>query len=415
MEQMIKSLMDKRASTWESAKKLLDECDTAQRSMSAEEEQTWQRHNEELTELDKRIGELTELDKANRAAEATRAEFDGIARPQPGAEERNDEGTQLEQEIRAFLRGERRDVGITPEKPMGSAEFRTLSRLTAAAGNNTVKTGFYEQLMAHLIEVSGILQAGPTVLQTDNGESLQIPKTTAHGSAALTAEAAAIAAGDPTFGQVTLGAFKYAVLIQLSRELIDDTTVDLLGYLAMQAGRAVGNAFGVHLITGTGAGAQPSGIVPGSTVGVTGGAGVAGAFTADNLIDLYFSVIAPYRSSPSCSWLMRDATLASVRKLKDTTNQYLWQPSMQVGAPDTLLGKPVHTDPNVAAVATSARSVLFGDLSAYFVRMVGALRFERSDDFAFSSDLVTFKAVLRGDGVLVDQTGAVKHFIGNAA
>jgi HK97 family phage major capsid protein len=265
-----------------------------------------------------------------------------------------------------------------------------------------------------MIEMSGVMSASPTVLRTTSGENLQVPKTTAHGTAAITAENAAISASDSTFGQVTLGAYKYGRLVQVSRELVEDTAVDLLGYLARDCGRSLGNAFGAHAVTGTGS-SQPSGVVTGSTVGVTGAASVVGAFSADNLIDLFYSVIAPYRSSPSCSWLMRDATVASVRKLKDTTNQYLWQPSMQVGSPETLLGKALYTDPNVAAVALSAKSVVFGDMSSYFVRMVNGVRFERSDDYAFNTDLVTFRAILRADGALVDTTGAVKHFIGNAA
>ena len=167
-------------------------------------------------------------------------------------------------------------------------------------------------------------------------------------------------------------------------------------------------------MTGTGS-SQPAGIVTNATLGVTGGTTVSGAFTADNLIDLYHSVIAPYRRSPSCAWLMRDATLASLRKLKDTTNQYLWQPGLTLGAPDTLLGKPVYTDPNVAAVALSAKSVLFGDISRYFVRLAGGVRFERSDDYAFGNDLVSFRCLVRGDGLLVDQTGAVKYFQGGAS
>ena len=120
-------------------------------------------------------------------------------------------------------------------------------------------------------------------------------------------------------------------------------------------------------------------------------------------------------SSGSCGWLMRDATVAAVRKLKDTTGQYLWQPGLQAGSPDTILGKPVRTDPNVPAVALGAKSILFGDFSTYFVRQVESLRFERSDDFAFNTDLITYRAILRGDGDQVDTTGAIKHFIGNAA
>jgi len=231
---------------------------------------------------------------------------------------------------------------------------------------------------------------------------------------AIVTEGGTIGGTDPTFGQITLGAYKYGLLIQVSRELLSDEGVDIEAYLAMQAGRAIGNAFGAHMVTGTGT-SQPRGVVVDATLGKTGGAGVVGAFTADDLIDLHYSVIAPYRASASCYWIMKDSTLATARKLKDTTGQYLWQPSLQAGAPDMFLGKPLLTDPNVAATGLSNKSVLFGDFSQYFVRLAGGVRFERSDDFAFSTDLVTFRCLLRGDAALVDLTGAIKFFAGNAA
>ena len=261
--------------------------------------------------------------------------------------------------------------------------------------------------------MANVINAGATVLTTEKGEAFEVPTTTAHSTSVLTAEAAAIAESDPAFAKRTLGAYKYPVLLQVSRELIDDTGVDLEGYIAMQTGRACGNAFGAHLATGTGS-SQPAGIVTGSTLGVTGAAAVAGIFNYDNLVDLFYSVIAPYRNSPGAGWLLKDSSMATVRKLKDGSGAYIFLPGIG-GTPDTMLGKKVYTDPNIAATALSARSVLFGDFSAYFVRVVGGVRFERSDDFAFANDLVTYKAVVRGDGILVDQTGAVKHFIGNAA
>lgn len=408
MSEYIKRLREQRASTWEKAKALLDAAAEAKRDLTAAEEEEYQRYNSELDTLAQRVKDLEEAEQRNKDAdEALRKLLD---RPvEPGQEQRT-QADDVEKGLRSFLNGERREFEVKPE---GRVNFRALSKLTAGAGGNTVPTSFYDQLIAHMIEVSGVLSAGPTVLNTSSGENLDVPTTTAHSTAALTAEAAAIAASDPAFTKRTLSAYKYGALIQVSRELIDDTAVDLLGYLAMQAGRACGNALGVHLVTGTGTN-QPAGIVTGATLGVTGGTGVTGAFTADNLIDLFYSVIAPYRNSPSCGWMMKDATGASLRKLKDTTNQYLWQPGLTQGAPDLLLGKPVNTDPNVAAVGLSAKSVVFGDVSQYFVRLAGGVRFERSDEFAFSSDLVTFKAVVRGDGVLVDQTGAVKYFAGGA-
>jgi hypothetical protein len=120
-----------------------------------------------------------------------------------------------------------------------------------------------------MIETSAVLQAGVTILNTTSGETIQIPKTTAHSTAGIVAEAASIGVSDPSFGQASLGAYKYGVMVQLSRELVDDSTVDLQGYLAMETGRALGNAFGAHLIGGTGTG-QPRGILTDATLGVTG-------------------------------------------------------------------------------------------------------------------------------------------------
>ncbi|HXJ26527.1 MAG TPA: phage major capsid protein, partial [Streptosporangiaceae bacterium] len=193
---------------------------------------------------------------------------------------------------------------------------------------------------------------------------------------------------------------------------IDDTAVDLLGYLAMQAGRALGNKFGTDLVNGTGT-AQPNGLINLASAGVTGATtGVSGAPSYANLVDMEYSVIAPYRQSRSCYWLAADKTIGGFRKITDTVGRPIWEPSAVLGSPDLLLGKPLVADPFMPAMATSAKSIAFGDFSQFFVRLVGGVRFERSDDFAFGSDLVTFRAILRGDGTLVDQTGAIKLYTG---
>lgn len=408
--ELIQRLVERRQNVWSQAQEILSRADDEARGLSGEEESAWQAANADLDSLDQRIKSL--LDAEQRAAD-TAAAFDAV-KARPVDERHAPEPTGDEAAMRYFTGQGGRTFEARAEGRMGTAEFRTLSKLSAGAGANTVKISFYDQLVAHMIEVSGILKAGPTVLNTSSGEQIQVPKTTSHSTAALVAEAGTIGASDPAFGQVPLDAYKYAFLIQVSNELLTDTSVDLLGYLAMQSGRALGNALGTHLITGTGS-SQPNGVVTAATSAVTGGTGVSGAFSYDNLVDLYFSIIAPYRDSASCGWLMKDSSLATARKIKDSQNRPLWEPSVQAGTPDTLLGKPVWTDPHVAAVALNAKSVLFGDFSQYFVRLAGGVRFERSDDYAFNTDLVTYRAILRGDGDLVDTTGAIKYFTGAAS
>lgn len=406
MSTVAKGLRERRANVWEQAKALADKVADENRNFTGEEESTWTTLNSELDALDARIKAVIEGEQRAKDAEESMSKLRGEQRNQ-GGDQRGDKSD----ELRKFLNGEAgRFMDINPSGPV---DFRSLLKSGATTGGNTVPTNFYDRLVAHLIEVSAVMKAGVTVLNTSGGEVIQVPKTTAHSSAAIVTEGSAITASDPAFGQISLGAYKYGTLIQVSRELLADTGVDLEGYLAMQAGRALGNAFGAHAITGTGS-TQPRGIVTDATLGVTGGTGVVGAFTGDNLIDLFFSVIGPYRESQSCRWIMKDSSVATARKIKDTTNQYIWQPGLQAGVPDTILGKPVLTDPNVAAVAVSAKSVLFGDFSQYFVRLAGGIRFERSDDYAFNTDLVTFRALMRADAALVDLTGAVKYFAGAA-
>lgn len=419
MSDVINRLRDRRLSVWNEAKGIADRAAEDNRNFTPEEQGQWDGLNAELDQLDQRIKAAIDTEQRAKDQDEAFNRLSGRPADQRGA---NAQPEQRTQELRSFLRGDPGAGRVFDVRPDTSTpvDFRTLSKLTTGAGGNLVPTSFYNRLMAHLIEVSAILQSGATVLNTSSGETLQVPKTTSHSTALLTAEAGTISASDPAFGQASLGAYKYGVLIQVSRELIDDSGVDLEGYLAMQAGRALGNALGADLITGNGS-SKPTGLLNNTTLGATGPTGVSGGFGptsatanqgADFLIDLFYSVIAPYRASSAAAWLVRDATMAAIRKLKDTTGQYLFQPSLVAGTPDTLMGKPIRSDPFMPAIATGAKSVAFGDMSQYFVRLAGGVRFERSDDYAFNTDLVTFRALIRGDGILVDQTGAVKHFLG---
>lgn len=397
---LIAQLQEKRANTWEHAKSLLDAAAAENRDLSAEEDQSWTRMNADLDGIDARVKSITDAEQ--READAVEA----FAKIGPKVHRGGGESPVMD-EVRSFLRGEKGTLTLNRD-----IKFRDLTKGTAASGGATVPTTFYGQLLEHLIANSGMLQANPTVLETASGETIEIPVTTSFSTAALFAENVAIDESDPAFAKRSLGAYKYGVIVQAPRELIEDTGVDLEGFLARQCGRALGNAFGVDLVVGNGS-SKPSGVVQTATTGVTGAAAAAGVFTTDNLIDLYYSVLASYRTN--ATWMMKDATIAAVRKLKTVADgQYVWQPGL-AGTPDTIMGRPVVSDPNVATVAATAKSIVFGDFGAYFVRIAGGVRFERSADFAFNTDQITFKAILRGDGILADQTGAVKVFVGGAA
>lgn len=404
MSELLKRLKAEQLNAISAQRALLDAVEAEGRDLSGEEAATFAATNEAY---DTRAAHIDEILATEQRMADYEASIIDIPKADTSSRERD-------------LNAEFRTLGLDRTAgPLTLDWDRRDQTKTAAQGGNTVPTSFAGQLFEHMIEVSAVLQAGPTIWRTSGGENFEVPVTTTHPGAALIAEGSALTeTQDAVFAKRTLGAYKYAMSIQVSNELVADTGVDLLGYLARSCGRAVGNVLGTDLVVGN-ASSKPSGIVQTASTGVTGATAVSGAFTPDNLIDLYYSVIAPYRNSSSCGWIMRDATLATARKFREgtgaTAGAYLWQPSIAVGVPDTLLGKPVYTDPNVAAVAISAKSVIFGDISAYHVRLAGGLRFERSDEFAFQNDLVTFRCIARGDGILADQTGAVKVFVGGAS
>ena len=397
----VHQLQEQRATAWEAAKEILDRAAAENRDLSGEEQAAFDKANADIDALAQRAQAFTEAEQRAKDLEASLASM-GLSTagaPEPAVDE-----------FRSFVTGEIRSFVAAPES-------RDLTKGSATAGGNTVPTSFYDTLWEHLIETAAIAGVA-TVFNTAGGENFEVPVTTTHATGALITEGSTLTESDAAFAKRTLGAYKYAYSFQVSSELLADTGVDLQGYFARQAGRALGNAFGADLATGN-ASSKPSGAVQTSTLGVTGSASVAGKPSADNLIDLFYSVISPSRNSDKCVWLFRDSTAATIRKLQDNSGgtgvgNYLWTPGL-AGAPDTILGKPVVIEPNIAATATSAKSVVFGDMSAYFVRVAGGVRFERSDEFAFQNDLVTFRAILRGDGILGDQTGAVKHYVGNAA
>lgn len=286
----------------------------------------------------------------------------------------------------------------------------------------------YPNIVQHMVENSSVMAAGATVITTPTGEDLVVPKSTTFVTSALTSEGASISESDPTLAVNTLKAYKYASFFQISRELADDTPTNLLQFLANQAGQSLALAFGPHLITGTGSG-QPQGVVTASGTGVTGPTGTATSLgtqaTAGQGTDLLYSLIGslaePYARSRATGFVLANSSLSIARKLKDSAGQPVAGMTGGAlnaavgGAPSNnqILGYPAQVDPFVATMAANAKSIVFGDWSRYFIRVVNGIRFERSDEFAFQNDLVSFKAVIRLDGALID-ANATKLFVNSA-
>ena len=396
MSDYIRQQAEARAKAWEEAKALLDSAAAEKRDLSAEENQTYDRIMADLDSRSQVIETMNaQAERENRAAEAMKG-FEAQVKPAvavPAIDE-----AEL---IRSLARGEIRSH---------SFEKRDVSKGSTGA---PVPTSFYDQVIMLARHVGPMLETS-TILNTAGGENLQIPSLSAYSVGTVSSEAALIGESDPTFNAFkTLGAYKYSFLTQISREMVEDAGVDILGFLATQTGNALGYAVNGALTTGTGT-TQPTGIVTAAGSGITGSTAVSGAFTADNLIDLVYSVDTAGRTLAGSGWQMNAQAIAAVRKLKDNAGQYLFSPSLTADARDLLLGYPIYENPAMASPATSAKSVIFGHLPSYFARTVGGLRLDRSDDYAFQNDLITFRATMRVDGNLI-QTSHVKYFAGGAS
>jgi len=395
MSKITDIIAEERARAWEEAKALLDAATAENRDLTAEESQTFSRINADLDEKDQRIKTIADAEQRAAAIESDRRTI-GVAADLGGASKAEVDDDAM---IRSMLRGERRAATF---------ERRTVTKSSATL----VPTSVYSRIVEHLVQGNPV-RGLATVVNTTTGESLVIPKSTAFSTASIVGEGSQASASDPTLASTSLGAYKYVVLVQMSNELANDNAVDVAGFLARQAGIAIGVATRGHMTTGDGS-SKPYGIATRATTGVTGAAAVAGVFTADNLIDLRYSVNGVYTAQPGNAWMMNSTAMSNARKLKDSQNRYLFEPGLN-GNVDNLLGFPVYINDSVATPAAGAKSVVFGHIPSYFIREVNGIEVAVSDDFAFDYSVRTFRVTLRTDADLVDQTGAVKCFVGGAA
>jgi HK97 family phage major capsid protein len=405
----LNEMLAKRAQLVKDARAIVEEAKKEKRSELSQEE------NEKYAKIMADVDAIkTNVDREYKLQEEERAAVEAHANAENRAPAKEDD---FEQRVRGMLLKTTALDGIelsfrSPTKQsqrkinVEDIEVRDLAKGTATSGGNTVPTGFVRQLYQVLVDTSTMRQTNARVITSTDGTSLPFPIASTHSTAKLFGETVQITTSDPQFTQVTLGAYKYGVIVPVSRELIQDTAVDLLGYIAEECGRGIAINQGVDFAVGNGTG-KPKGVIAAATVGVT--VSTTNTITANDLISLYHSLTVPYRKN--AAWLTNDATVQFVRKLTNAGNiDYVWQPGLQAGVPDTLLGRPLYTDPNIATLATASKVFAIGDYSRYIIRDVGNLRFERSDDFKFDTDMVWFKAVMRSDGNLLD-TAAVKTLI----
>lgn len=405
MSEYLKKLVEDRQSAYHAAKAKMDEAAAEGRSLSAEEREFVDRTFAELDEKRATIDTLLEAEKREREIAESMRGLEDVARPVEARTANVETDSDI---LRSILIGERRAHSFMFEK-------RDLARTTS---NAPVPTSFSDAVIDQARLVGPMLDPSVvTVLNTASGEDLVLPSLASWSTAGIEAEAATIDESDPGFGKTTLKAYKYAFIVQVSQEFLADSNIDVIGFLGQQAGNAIGYKVNDVLTVGT-ATVEPNGIATAAAAGVTGGTATAtmgtGGFTADNLIDLVYSLDGAARRLPGFGVMANGSSIGAMRKLKTSSGDYVFVPSIQPGTPDSILGYPLIENPALASVGSGARSVLAGHFPSYYVRTVGGIDVARSDDFAFNTGQVTLRFQIRVDGNL-PQTSHVKRFTGGTA
>ena len=311
---------------------------------------------------------------------------------------------------------------LNGDKAITAEEWReiraTMSTGTGSEGGYSVQSDVASTIIDSLKYFGGMREAA-TVIQTSMGNALSFPGSDGTAETGeLIAENTTATAADPTFTTVALNAYKFSSkIVAVPFELLQDSQVDVAAFVNRRLAQRIGRVTNTYFTTGTGS-AQPRGVVVGSTLGKTGTTGQTTTIIFDDLVDLIHSVDVEYRKGSSVRWMMNDASLGKIRKLKDSQNRPVFIPGwdgLGNAMPDQIMGYPVTLNNDVVVMAASAKTVLFGDFSLYYIRDVMAPTLFRFEDSAYAKlGQIGFLMWHRSGGNLLD-AGAVKHYANSAS
>ena len=374
MSEFIKAQSEVRNNLITQVREILDGAESESRGLLGEE----------LTKVNAIEADIAKADEALSVAK--RAEDRKVETAEAARDFRPSEATESRDVFRALANGEMRSHTFQPEV-----------RATLVPSANTVPVGFMDRVM-DLARLVGPMLSTSEIIQRSSGESLRIPTMTSYPTAAQVAAGATIGDSEPTYSSVLLEPRKVAFITKIARELVEDAGFDIEAHIARVAGNSIGFKINALASVGSGSG-EAQGLFTAADTGVT--AASATEFTADELVDLAFSLDGAARNLPGVGWHMNTTNLGAVRKLKDTAGNYLYN---IVGAGEnTLLGYPVFENPSAPAATTGLKPIAFGHLPSYVIVQTG-LETSVSSDAYFADDEIAYKFTYRFDGALTESS-----------
>jgi len=376
----VKKLHEKRASLLTEATSIVADLAEKGAALEGEAQVRFEALTNEASTIAAAIRSEKDAAEARSAADAARAEFAAVIAPKVEKSD-SDEVAEL--------------LALGRNGGSKMFEFRDVTKSTGLGNPVTIA----DRVNVVAAQFNPFLDPGIiTVVRVANGNNIQFPRVTALGTAGSVAEAGTITESDGTLSALSLTPVKYATIIQVSEELVEDAVFDLAGMIADKCGAEVAVAHGAFA---------------GTAIAAAAGAGVTGSGTTVNpnytdLAKLKASVNQVYRRAPKAGWLMNDTTLGVVTGLVDTTGQPIFRAG-DANNPDRLLGAPVYSAALIDLTDDTAGSILFGDLGQIYTALVGGVRVDVSREFAWNTGLVSYKVEVRGATGLA-QASAVKSF-----
>lgn len=382
-------LREKRAKTWSAMETFLDSHRNEKGVLNMEDDVTYSKMEKDLDDL---TNEIKRLERKDMIESELNKPVSNPITAKPMTSDKEDEKTG-----RASNAYKKSFWNVMRNKHSNTQILNALQEGTDSEGGFLVPDEF-EHTLIQSLEEENIFRKLAHVITTSTGDR-KIPVVASKGSASWVDEEGTINDSDDAFTQVSIGAYKLGTLIKVSNELLNDSVFNLEAYISKEFGRRIGTKEEDAFFNGNGVG-KPVGIfnaTGGAQTGITTAS--ATEIKADEIIDLFYSLKASYRKK--AVWIVNDSTIKAIRKLKDANGNYLWQPALTSGTPDTLLGRPVYTSSYVPTIAAGAKTIAFGDFSYYWIADRQGRNFKKLSELYAATDQTGFVATQRVDGKLI--------------
>ncbi len=372
----LQELIEKRAKAWEGAKAFVESKKDKDGLLSDEDVKTYHEMESKIQQFTDEIDRTTRMDAMERE----------LSKP-------------VNTPLTAKPMGDMKESEVKPSSVYKEAmlkalrsNFRQIDNVLQEkvdADGGYLVPEEYDNRLIQTLNGENIMRSLANIITTSGDHKINIAAT--NPAAAWIEEGGQLTFGEATFKQVLLDAHKLHVAIKVTEELLYDSAFNLEDYILEQFGKALANAEEDAFLNGDGTG-KPTGIFH-ETNGGTHLTEVT-AFKSDDIINLIHALKRPYRKN--AAFIMNDKLIAIVRKLKDGNGAYMWQPSYQVGEPDTLIGYPVYT----SAFAPEGK-IAFGDFSYYNIGDRGTRSFKQLTELFAGNGMIGFVAKERVDGKLI--------------